>query len=163
MNFKTSTKIKQSSFGKHQKLTTPNKTSIFWQKTAKISQFTVFSPSRNWKQNYLSKFVCVFFSDQQIFTLFLPSIKMCQMDLFIHHFIKYYKLSEHTAIVFNLIGIITLCYILFKLPGLYNVTKTLTFVSYFCKMWVKILYWSPDGEFIFSEHFHSITNCITCT
>ena len=29
---------------------------------------------------------------------------------------------------------------------------------YFRKMRVKILYWSPDGELIFSEHFHSITD-----
>ena len=42
--------------------------------------------------------------------------------------------------------------------GLYNETKTLAFTSYFCKMRVKILYWSPDGELIFSEHFHSITD-----
>jgi hypothetical protein len=35
-----------------------------------------------------------------------------------------------------------------------------TFTSYFCKMWVKIMYWSPDGELIFSEHFHSITDRI---
>jgi hypothetical protein len=43
---------------------------------------------------------------------------------------------------------------LMSLTGLYNVTKL------FCKMWVKILYWSPDGELIFSEHFHSITDRI---
>jgi hypothetical protein len=30
----------------------------------------------------------------------------------------------------------------------------------FCKMRVKIMYSSPDGEFIFSEHFHSITDHI---
>ena len=34
------------------------------------------------------------------------------------------------------------------------------FTSYFCKMWVKIMYWSPDDELIFSEHFHSITDRI---
>ena len=44
--------------------------------------------------------------------------------------------------------------------GLYNVTKTLAFASYFCKMRVQILYWSPDGELIFLEHFHSITDHI---
>jgi hypothetical protein len=28
-------------------------------------------------------------------------------------------------------------------------TKKLAFASYFCKMRVKILYWLPDGEFIY--------------
>ena len=44
--------------------------------------------------------------------------------------------------------------------GFYNATKTLAFASYFCKMRVKNLYWSPDGELIFSKHFHSITDRI---
>ena len=44
--------------------------------------------------------------------------------------------------------------------GFYNVIKTLAFASYFCKMRVKILYWLPTGELIFSEHFHSITDHI---
>jgi len=44
--------------------------------------------------------------------------------------------------------------------GLYNVTKTLAFASYFCKMRVKILYWSPDGKLIFSENFHTNTDRI---
>ena len=47
-----------------------------------------------------------------------------------------------------------------KISGLYNATKTLAFASYFCKMRVKIMCWSPDGELIFSEHFHSITDRI---
>jgi hypothetical protein len=38
-----------------------------------------------------------------------------------------------------------------KISGLYNATKTLAFASYFCKMRVKIMYWYPDGELIFSE------------
>ena len=44
--------------------------------------------------------------------------------------------------------------------GLYTTTKTLTFASYFCKMWVNILYWSPDGEFIYVENFLSLTDHI---
>jgi hypothetical protein len=45
--------------------------------------------------------------------------------------------------------------------GFYNAIKTLAFASYFCKMRVKFLYWSPTGELIFSEHFHSITDRIS--
>jgi hypothetical protein len=44
--------------------------------------------------------------------------------------------------------------------GFYNAIKTLAFASYFCKMRVKFLYWSPTGELIFSEYFHSITERI---
>jgi hypothetical protein len=44
--------------------------------------------------------------------------------------------------------------------GFYNAIKTLAFASYFCKMRVKILYWLPTGELIFSEQFHSITDRI---
>ena len=40
--------------------------------------------------------------------------------------------------------------------GLYNATKTL----YFCKMRVKIVYWWPDGELIFPEHFRSLIDRI---
>ena len=46
------------------------------------------------------------------------------------------------------------------ITGLCNATKTLEFASYFCKMRIKILYCSPDGESIFLEHFHSITDRI---
>ena len=46
------------------------------------------------------------------------------------------------------------------MTGLYTVTKTLTFASYFCKMRVKILYWSPDGEFIYLENFPPLTDHI---
>jgi hypothetical protein len=45
-----------------------------------------------------------------------------------------------------------------KRAGLYNATKSLTFASYFCKMRVKIPYWNPNGELIFLEHFHSLTD-----
>jgi hypothetical protein len=66
---------------------------------------------------------------------------------------------------FNRVIIKQWCYYLTVLSlhsdaGLYNATKTLAFASYFCKMWVQILYWSPDGKLIFSEHFHSITDRI---
>ena len=66
---------------------------------------------------------------------------------------------------FNRVIIRQWCYYLTVLSlhsdaGLYNATKTLAFASYFCKMWVQILYWSPDGKLIFSEHFHSITDRI---
>jgi hypothetical protein len=44
------------------------------------------------------------------------------------------------------------------ISGLYNATKTLA--SCFCKMQIKILYWSPDGELIFPEHFRSLTDRI---
>ena len=44
------------------------------------------------------------------------------------------------------------------ISGLYNATKTLA--SCFCKMQVKILYWSPGGELIFLEHFRSLTDRI---
>ena len=39
---------------------------------------------------------------------------------------------------------------------LYNATKTLLFASYFCKMRVKIMYWSPDGELMYLENFRSL-------
>ena len=39
-------------------------------------------------------------------------------------------------------------------------TKTLAFASYFCKIRVKVLYWSPDDELILLEYFHSITDRI---
>ena len=44
--------------------------------------------------------------------------------------------------------------------GLYTANKTLAFASYFCKMRVKILYWSPDGKLIYPENFRSLTNHI---
>ena len=37
--------------------------------------------------------------------------------------------------------------------GLYTATKTFVIASYFCKMRIKILYWSTDGEFILSGKF----------
>ena len=39
--------------------------------------------------------------------------------------------------------------------GLYNATKTL-----FCKMRVQILYWEPEGVFIYPENFRSLTDHI---
>ena len=38
--------------------------------------------------------------------------------------------------------------------------KTLAFASDLCKIRVKIMYWSPDGEFIYPEIFCSLSDCI---
>ena len=72
------------------------------------------------------------------------------LHLWIYSSVKYRILKQQCDVLLPI----------YHSSGLYNATKTLAFASYFCKMRVEILYWSPDGELVFSEHFHSIADRI---